>query len=372
MRSTVAYSEKLTASEAFEEICVKIENDTAGVCPAVIIFASDGVMFAELSKSFREKFPDSVIIGTTSGPFFCSEGNGQKAVNAMAVTDGLEIAAGVITDIKKNPMSFSGEIAAKMNSLTSKENCCLLEFCTAFTDSEERIMDTFRSVIADERIPLAGSTAWGVGTENNSMVSLNGEVFESACVYAFIRNVRGKILILKENMYMPTVHHLVATDVDCDERAVYEFNNRPAVVEIANALKVPIPDLKDHLLEHPLGRISKDKVYITDFDRIRPDGSITYRARIYNHSKVVLMEPNNYDKVWNRTAQNVNNKIGKPSFTIVINCISRTRLFLEKGRFSDFADVLSNSYGTYWGISGMGEQYDFVHMNQTMLLIAFE
>ena len=149
-----------------------------------------------------------------------------------------------------------------------------------------------------------------------------------------------------------------------DDGTVMEYDEEPATEILSRTLKVPPETLSEVLLTHPMGRIAGGDIYITEANEIFPDGSISYYSRIYNHTKMLLLELDNVQRVWNETVQRVLNDIS-------INCISRSRLFEKDGCFGEFVNVLRN-YGKYIGVSGYGEQLDFIHLNQTMVLLVFE
>ena len=86
---------------------------------------------------------------------------------------------------------------------------------------------------------------------------------------------------------------------------------------------------------------------------------------------MLLLETDDVKRVWNETVQRVKNDFQNPSFTISINCLSRSRLFEKNNTFGEFVNMLRN-YGKFAGISGYGEQLHYVHLNQTMVLLVFE
>ena len=129
--------------------------------------------------------------------------------------------------------------------------------------------------------------------------------------------------------------------------------------------------LKETLELHPMGRIADGGINITEADEVYPDGSISYYATIYNHTKMLLLETDDIKRVWYETVQRVKNDFEKPSFTISINCLSRSKLFEKQNSFGEFVNILRN-YGKFVGLSGYGEQLNFIHLNQTMILLVFE
>jgi hypothetical protein len=112
-----------------------------------------------------------------------------------------------------------------------------LEFSTAKGKSEELVLDTFVSILEPLNIPVFGGNA-GVEDGKETLVSLNGKVYENACVFLILRNLRGKIFLYKENIYRPTNHFFIATDVNIDDHIVYELDKKPAAEVIAQTLGI--------------------------------------------------------------------------------------------------------------------------------------
>ena len=57
---------------------------------------------------------------------------------------------------------------------------------------------------------------------------------------------------------------------------------------------------------------------------------------------------------------------------LVVNCASRKNLFEKEGLTGIFMNTLKDMSPAFFGISGFGEQLNNIHLNQTMVLIAFE
>ena len=120
-----------------------------------------------------------------------------------------------------------------------------------------------------------------------------------------------------------------------------------------------------------MGRYVDGDIYITSADEVFEDGSISYFSRIYNYTKISLLEPDDLHRVWNETYNRVSKEIAKPTFSISINCFLRSMLFENENCFGEFVNNLRN-YGKFIGVSGYGEQLDFIHLNQSMVLLVFE
>ncbi len=368
----VAYSNEKNINAAFEEVVLQIRKWSEGRNPILILFSSNVDDFSFVAKEMYEKFPASTVMGMSSYINFSSEGYGINGVSAIAVYAGIECSSGVLYDITTYPLRYVHNVNDALNAIGTVENLVTLEFTPAFGNCEEIVQDTFRTAFTGVRVPVVGSSAGTPNGREVSYVSLNGQIYDEACVFTIIRNLNGPVHIFKENLFKPTGDEYKATDVDCDERAVYEYDSRPAAAVVANALHIPIEDLEDELLMHPVGRTEKGELYITEVDKIHPDGRITYFSRIYNNCIVQQLELDDMDMVWKETAMNVHEKVSDISFSLVVNCCSRSNYFLKEDKFDEYNSFLTTEYGNFFGVSGYGEQMNFTHLNQTMLLVCFE
>lgn len=369
-RSITAISNKKTKEDVLEDLCEQINK--AGQNPELIIYTSDETIFWYISEQLKKNFPSAITIGSTSYCEFNDKGYNSTGASALVIFSGIECACGALFEASRHPMNYIMHVKNAMNSLTTLDNTCCIEFCTAFSLGEEIILDTFEEAFEGTNITVAGSSSGASDAGKTTFVALNGEMYKDTCVFCLIHNLEGRIGFYKENLYKPTGIQLQSTDVDCEKRIVYEYNNKPAVDALSEAIGVSKEQLPEYLKTHFVGRVENDDLFITEHDQIFEDGSISYYSRIYNRSKVLVLEPDNEDFVWAKTNEVVNSIIDKPSFSLLINCFGRMRYFENNKIINKYLNVLKDNYGTFISISGYGEQFKCNHLNQTMVIIVFE
>lgn len=371
VRSLTVTSQKTNKENLVAEITQKIRD--VGKEPILIVFTAEYESFYYVATNLKKNFPLAITIGTTSYLNFTNTFFSHNGASAMAIFSGIECAEGVLFEINKHPSNYIMHLRNAVNSLSTYENTCCLEFNTAFSNSEELVMDTFRLGFEGKPITVfGGSSGAGLEWQKDALVSLNGEVYLNTCVFCLIHNTEGRIFYYKEDIYKPTNNVFLTTDVDCEERTIYELNNKPAVDVISDALKISIDELSENVDSYPLGRLYKDKYYITNIGKINSDGSIKCFANIFNRSKVVLLQLDDIEKVWKETIEKTKTSISQKGFTFVVNCMGRTMLFKKNNNLDKYLDLLKNNYQPYIGLSGYGEQLDFQHFNNTMILAIFE
>ena len=368
-RCVVALTSSLVNEEAYSEIQTQLDAQEAD--PKLVIFFSEIDMLWFFSQKLQNRYPDAVVIGSSTYINYNSEGYSHCGACVMAVNSGIEVYAGLLFYIDRHPAMYKAHIKEALDKLSSRENTCCLEFMTAFGKGEEIVLDTFDEVLHDTGITVAGGSAGVSLDRKETYVALNGAIYENTCAFVFIHNLEGKIRFYRENIFKPTSYRFTATYADCEDRTVMEYDGEPAAEILSRVLNVTPADLKKTLASHPMGRIVDGGINITEVDEVFEDGAISYFATIYNHTKLLLLEPDNTRRVWSETVQRVRNDIPEPSFTVSINCLSRSKLFEDEGCFGEFVNVLRN-YGKFIGLSGYGEQLNYMHLNQTMILVVFE
>lgn len=369
-RFCIAFSDKTEQESAYKDIFQQINGN--GSNPILIIFFSSNSLFWYSSTNLKKDFPQACVIGTTSNKIFNSIGYSDKGVTALAVFSGIECQSGILFEVQRHPRNYINHLRNALKPFSSYENMCCLEFTTANSKGEELVVDTFNYLLKDKQIPVFGSTSGNDDNCEYTLVSLNGELYQNTCVFVLIKNLNGKIITYKENIFKKKGVTLIPTDADVDEQIVYEFNNKPAADEIADKIGKTVQDLPELLKKYPIGRCDGNEIYITQGYKIFEDGSISFLSKIYNHTKVELLEVDDLNKVWNKTYNDLKDKVKEDSFLVIVNCSSRTELFETDNCFDLFFNNLKKISNSFIGISGLGEQLGTVNLNQTMIILIIE
>ena len=373
MRCHTAFAEDKIGTDAYPQIIEQLKENGEPIEPVLVIFTSDNANFGWYSRMLSNSFPNATVIGSTSGTFYSPKGIAREGLAVMAVTSGVSVSSGVLFEVSRYPGRSADSIRQAFEKI-EKENTACLEFNASSEGCEDLIMDTFKDVMGDYVIPLCGCSAVNaVNPDRPAAVSLNGILYMDACVFVMIHNENGRIALVKENMYKPTGHFFTATDADCDERRVYEFDHKSAAGAVAAALQIHTDELAVNSNEHPLGRWEDGDLATIGIKEVFKDGSISFHTRVYNQTRVVLLDPAEpVEDIWEDTSKRVHDAIADPSFSFVINCLSRIEFFARTQRLNEYNDALKENYVNYIGVTALGEQCGFAHRNQVMLILAFE
>lgn len=342
------------------------------VSPKLILFFSDVQHFEGYTAIIKEKFEKSIILGATTFAGFCKHGAYKDTLLVMGIEDGIECYADILEEVDRYPLKYVDRITGCIDKFNNISNTVCFEISSALISCEELVLSTFNSVLSEKNIPLFGGSSGDAGRAEKTMISFNGKVYNNACAFVIIKNLGGKIKLYRENIYKPTNHYFTATKVDVRNRIVYEYDNKPAAKVTAEALNTTVEDLSKYLDSYPLGRIIGNEMYITANQMVTKNNGMSYHARVYNNSKMVLLEPDDYKRVNNETIEKVKREMPNPSMSIMINCLARSMLFENDGYLNEFARNMGSALGNYIGFAGYGEQLNEQHFNQTMVLAVFE
>ena len=363
MKYVTGHSSNMDFFCAVEEATRELHN------PKVIIYTSTLELFPDITKEIQSRYPECVTAGVTSYITFTEAGNLQDTLSVFAIEGECEFAGGVMEDAIRHPMQYADDILACKNKLSDCENTICLTFTVAYRQCEEIIQVTLKKILGD--LPVIGTSAGNTGSEV-TYIAFNGSIYDKGCVYLFLKNLTGKIAFVRENIYKPTRHTVLATDVDVERRIVYEYDRRPATEVMMKLLHTDEQGLPDALRQHPMGRVVDDDIYITDFKEIVEDTAIAYYARIYGNTGLYLLSMGDYCAVFEDTINRLKEQVAMSTGGIVINCAGRAMFYQERGWMQGFAEQLRVYMNQFFVCSGYGEQMEGQHFNQTMMIIAFE
>ena len=186
------------------------------------------------------------------------------------------------------------------------------------------------------------------------------------CIFV---DCKKRTKLVKENIYVPTGKKMLVTNADPIKRCVYTFNNRPADEEYARILGIPLYDLHDAFISHPLGQKIDGELFINSPQKINHDHSITFYSEIIPNKFIDVLGLGDTKQIMAETREKT---VMKPSTLLSINCVLRDLYFKKHGKWREVFASLDELNGKEAGYVSAGEQYNFDHCNQTMVLLGIE
>ncbi|SFT33701.1 Uncharacterized conserved protein, contains FIST_N domain [Selenomonas sp. GACV-9] len=362
---------------AAQPIDSAIEKACQGMTePKFVWFTTTVEAFKETSEKMQQRFPHSIVMGTTSIAAFSHEGIFHDSLEVLAIKSGINCVANVLEEANHCPLKYVRRVQDAVRSLGSHGNgdTICLTATNGLIACEESVLSVLNSVLRQENIPVFGGTAGDKGLAEKTYVSLDGKVYDTACVFVLLRNLGGRIHLYRENIYKPICEPLTATKVDAFSRKVMAYDGRPASEMEAKMHALTVTQMDRAFLDsNPVGRIIGKDMYIIANDDIDSDRqTMKYHARIYENDQIVMLQPDDYRQVNKETMARIRRDVPRPAFSIMVNCLARTLLFKSEGYADEFFRSMGTALGEYIGWGGYGEQIYEQHFNQTMIAAVFE
>ncbi len=352
-----------------QTIVDSIKQDEAKL---VVFFTSTKYDFGMVSKLMKENFPGSDVIGCTTSGEIGPQGFTEGSISAMSMAaDNFETSTYLMKNIKnkaifaKNDLVNAGQKIG-ISSYDSK-NGFIITLIDGLQASEEKVMNILGNCFSN--LDIVGGSAGDDLKFNGTFVSANGEVCQDAAVITFVRTSK-KFFLYKENIYVPTDIEFKVTKADINNRLILELDGKPAAEEYARVLGISIDQLPDYFTSNPLGRIFMNSVWITSSKSVGDNGSINAYSAITQNSIVKLLKPIDAVAEAKKTVQVINEKLPDCKGIILFNCILRYLQFKKENICTEISSEFLK-FGSVCGFNTYGEQFNKLHVNQTLALIAF-
>ena len=337
--------------------------------PKMILFMTNYQDAREVASLIKEKYPNIPSIGTI-GTKIANGNVGDQNLIVLGLFDDVEVSCGLIKGLSKCPITYISEIESNLKKVNpGKEDTVCIEYCTG---KEENLISTFQICLEKKSIPLAGGSVFGVPDGKDLIVCYEGQVYEDACVYAFIKNKTGRVKVYKENIYerrSKTAHF--ATKVDVENRALIELDGRKASTVYSEELNIPQNQIVGNVFSNPMGRVVGDQVFISSMKELDRNGNMINYKRINQNDCIYFLELGDYKAIEKETRSTIQSQMHKISLVISIDCIYRYLMYQKEDYFQTYARDMS-TLGPHIGVVGGGEQFNNQHVNQTMVCAVFE
>jgi len=169
---------------------------------------------------------------------------------------------------------------------------------------------------------------------------------------------------------VPTDRKLVITEADPSTRRVTEIDGMPAREAYAEALGLPVDQLCPALYSsHPVLLQIGGQSYVRSIQRAEPDGSLVFYCAIDNGLVLTLAECTDLADNLQTSLRRLEQDLGSIELIIGFDCILRRLEMRDRGELDAIERILAPY--PFVGFSTFGEQFNGIHVNQTLTGIAF-
>jgi hypothetical protein len=311
---------------------------------------------------------------TTAGELLPSGISDGEALAILLPRNRFTIASALIRNIRSTSMDG---IAATVERLkrelteTTKGRRGLGRFALCLIDgmsfAEEAVTAAFHRALDD--IPLIGGSAGDDLRFETTTLLCNGEVASDSAVILLVATDLPFQVFKTEN-FIPTSEKLVVTASDPDRRIVHEFNAGKATEVFASAVGI-LPDQLTPMsfASHPVVVRVGGEYYCRSIQKVNADGSLSFFCAIDDGIVLSIAQPKGMVESTRAAFKEVRERLGGIDLILGFDCVLRRLDARNRQVFREMSELYRANnvigFGTY------GEQYRSMHLNQTLIGIAF-
>jgi hypothetical protein len=217
-------------------------------------------------------------------------------------------------------------------------------------------------------IPLIGGSAGDDLAFKQTAVYAEGRFRSDAAVFCQFETTLP-FRTFKAQHFQPTTEKMVITEADPDRRRVMEIDGQPAAEAYAELLHLRVDELTPAVFSrYPVILQISGECYVRSIQKCEPDGSLTFYCAIDNGLVLTIAKGVSFvDHLRDQLAE-LEQDLGPLELLIGCDCILRRLECQEKKIVAEVEALLRQR--PFIGFSTYGEQYNAIHVNQTLTGVA--
>ena len=339
-----------------------------------VFYCSPDYNLDTLASELARHFGDANLIGCTTAGEITPNGYLHGSLTGVSIaSEQFEAITACIDELDSFGFAQGGELSHAMLSRLGQEgkdptadNTFGFMLIDGLSLREEIITSALHGALGD--IPLFGGSA-GDGTDfHKTFIYHNGEFRQGRAVFSLIRTSLP-FMVFKNEHFTATEEMLVVTAADVKRRIVYEFNAEPAADEYARLLDMSVDQLSPAVFAtHPVVIRISGQNFVRSIQKVNPDHSLTFYCAIDKGIVMRLARGGDLVDDMQQMFEEIRERIGAPQLIISCDCILR-RLEIEQTGIYENVNRLAITNNMI-GFSTYGEQFNGMHVNQTLTGVA--
>jgi hypothetical protein len=336
----------------------------------VVFFCSSEYDLDVLAEEMDSLFVGVQVVGCTTAGEIGPDGYRRHSLSGASFPAGSCVAvSGLMDRLSQFDIARGHDFAqALLQQHESKapdaspENCFAFMLIDGLSMREEPVTHALQYALG--KITLFGGSAGDDLKFTKTGVYSNGRFHsDSAALVLVCTSLPFKIF--KTQHFVSTDERLVVTEADPTRRTVKEINGLPAAAEYARLIGVDVRELNPlRFAASPVVVMIDGTDYVRSIQKANADGSLTFFCAI--EEGLVFRVAHGVDLVNNleQTFDKIREEIGPPQLVLGCDCILRN-LEISQSALKDRVGEIFRRNNTV-GFSSYGEQFNGVHINQTL------
>jgi hypothetical protein len=327
-----------------------------------------------LVAALTAAFPSIPISGCSTAGAMTPGGMLDSGVLLIGFPEkGFSIHSGVVENVSEFGVERATDLARRLMGRlrTDKPDVRKQAFAMLLVDGLSNTEETLVAAVhwAVEHVPLIGGSAGDGLAFRGAVVVHEGRVMADAAVLILVET-DIPFRVFKTQNFEPTPIKLVVTAADTERRIVKELNAEPAAREYASAIGLLPDDLGPFsFASYPLVVKVGGNYYCRSIRNMNEDGSLSFFCAIDEGLVFTVARPQDMLRATQDALNEVGREIGGVDLVIGFDCVLR-RLDAENRQIRHLMEELYQRNGVV-GFHTYGEQFNAMHLNQTLTGIAF-
>ncbi|MDX2259378.1 MAG: FIST N-terminal domain-containing protein [Hyphomicrobiaceae bacterium] len=328
-----------------------------------------------LATRLGRALPNTSVVGCSTSGEIGPNGMRQGSILALAFPhDRFRIRSEVIEDIDRFGVERATNVVRRLREdlacpqgQTSRENVFAHLLVDGVSNYEEMLVASINWAMGDLDI-VGGSAGDNLDFRRTSLIH-NGRAMTNAAILTMIETT-VPFRTFKTNNFEPTTTKLVVTSADTENRIVRELNAEAAAHEYARAVGLMPDELGPFsFASYPLVVKVGEEYFCRSIRNVNPDGSLTFFCAIDEGLVFTVATAHDMLEATERTLVELDHALGGVDMVLGFDCVLR-RLDAENRQIRHRMEALYQRHNIV-GFHTYGEQYNAMHLNQTLTGIAF-
>jgi hypothetical protein len=363
---TAAASDDLDPARAAAALIEELGTEAA----MYAVFVTAGYPRSALADALDQAWGDR-LIGCTSAGNIGPGGFVSAPVMAIALSGGDLRAQTVVIEPLSDLVAAINRVAPELERLRAPEpgrQSFALMLVDGLSRTEEQVTARLKPLLGP--IPLIGGSA-GDDLSFIETAVLAGGSFAADRATVTVLSTTAPFRAFRIQHYQPGEKILVITAASPDERLVHEINGMPAAEAFADAIGIPVTDLRaEHFSTRPLLLRTGGETWIRSIFHASPDGTLQFFASVDTGAVLRLGSSGDAERLLHEEIGAIGGELGgSVTGALIFDCVLRRTDFSRTGLNGAISEAMSRHHMA--GFSTYGEQFDDFHMNQTMVGVAF-
>lgn len=341
----------------------------------ILVFYAIDYDADDIAAALAYAFPETPITGCSTAGEITPVGMMQGGILMVAFPKkGFRVHTGVIEDVSNFGVERATHVVRHLRSKIGdnderaiRERVFAMMLVDGLSNAEEPLIAAVHWAMSDIQL-VGGSAGDGLSFERTSIIS-NGSVLNNGAVLVFVE-CDVPFRVFKAQNFEPTTTKLVVTAADTHNRIVYELNAEPAAHEYATAIGLLPDDLGPFsFASYPLVvKIGGDH-YCRSIRNMNPDKSLSFFCAIDEGLVFTVATPIDIVTSTENALNQIERSLGEIDFVLGFDCVLR-RLDAETRQIRHEVENVYRKHNVV-GFHTYGEQYNAMHLNQTLTGVAF-